>query len=124
MPCIEGLKYYYEPSVDVRGKYSRELAIDKVLELRQEAVEKYGERLSRMVIDYSKRKDGIKITVYLYNEERKRPYYLEPRDEMDVIHVFYGRTDKALGKQYWIYPDGKREEFEIGANGRCEYDKL
>lgn len=118
MPCIEGLKYYYEPRVDVMGKYSRELTIDKVLELRQEAVEKYGERLSRMVIDYSKRKDGIKITAYLYNEKHKRPYYLEPRDEMDVIHVFYSRTDKELGKQYWIYPDGKREEFEIEANGR------
>lgn len=100
--------YYYEPRVLVSGKYGQELSVDFILDIRKKLIEKYGERLQKVAIEYKKRKDGVKVTPFT---EPRRRYYEEYRPEMDQIRIFFSRTDKLPQKEVFVWPDGKIDEF-------------
>jgi hypothetical protein len=104
--------YYYEPEVRVTGKYGQELSSELILSLYQKCIQKYGDRLSSVQIDYSKRKDGIKTTAILYNG-RERTLYVNHRPDMDVIKIFVAGTKDLPPKEIYVYPDGKKHWFVL-----------
>lgn len=104
MGKITNEMYYYEPRVLVSGKYGQELSIDFILDIRKKMIEKYGERLQKVGIEYKKRKDGVKATPFT---ESRRNYYEKYRPEMDQIRIFFCRTGKLPQKEVFVWPDGR-----------------
>lgn len=100
--------YYYEPNVQVIGKYGQELTVDFILNIYKNMTEKYRERLNRVEIEYKKRKDGVKAAAIL---QPHRNYYENYRPEMDRIKIFFACTEKLPAKKIWIWPDGKIDTF-------------
>lgn len=107
MPSMMREVYYREPEIFVTGKYNRDISVEQVLAIKKELVERDGALLSKITIDYSKRKNGINVTITLYDSIEKVPFHLRHRDSMDDTMIFYSRTSKEDPKTVIVDKDGQ-----------------
>ena len=91
--------YYMEANVFVKGKYGDEISIDKVLSIRNDLVQKYGEHLCEIDIVYDKRKDGIHVTPLTTKVPN---YHFKKYTGVDSYFVRYLKKGKGVYKQYTI----------------------
>lgn len=107
MPSIMREVYYREPEIFVTGRYNRDISVEQVLAIKKVLVENFGALLSKITIDYSKRKDGIHVTPTVHKSIENVPFYFRHRDSMDDTHIFYSRTNKEDPKTVIVDKDGQ-----------------
>lgn len=107
MPSMMRKVYYREPEIFVRGRYGHNIPVEEVLSYKKTLTEKYGARLCKIVIEYSKKKDGIKITPITFETINDVTVYLFYRDSLDNTMIFYERTNKEDPKTVIVDKDGQ-----------------
>lgn len=109
--------YYREPNVIVEGKYSRELSVEKLLQILKESKIVFGIGLKEVHVKYDKRKDGIIATRIFYKngepnyEFRHKPLY-------DKTVIFYTATKTEPAKK--VVCSIETQEFPWDENGKEE----
>ena len=107
MPSIITEVYYREPEIFITGKYNRDISVEQALTIKKELVERHGALLCKITIDYSKRKNGVNVTIVLYDSIEKVPLHIRHRDSMDDTMIFYSRTNKEDPKTVIVNKDGR-----------------
>lgn len=107
MPSIIKEVYYREPEIFVTGKYNRDVSVEQALAIKKGLVERHGVLLSKIAIDYSKRKDGIHVKPTVYVSIENVPFRFQYRDSMNNTNIFYARTDKEDAKLVIVDKDGQ-----------------
>ena len=92
--------YYREASVFVKGRYNREVSVEKVMEIKKNCVEKYGHRLNKVDITFNSKKKGIIVTAYTLSEaDADVRLTLHDRPIFHRTRVMYGKS-KDLGPYF------------------------
>lgn len=107
MPSIHREVYYREPEIFVTGRYNRDISVEQILAIKKVFVENFGALLSKITIDYSKRKDGIHVTPTVHKSIENVPFYFRHRDSMDDTYIFYSRTNKEDPKTVIVDKNGQ-----------------
>jgi hypothetical protein len=82
--------YYPEADIEIIGRYARDINVEQAMEYKRVGFEKYGRRLKEVQIEYTKRKEGVKVRYITMSQERAdRCIYLKSRLGCDRTRITY-----------------------------------
>ena len=101
--------YFRNPRVVAEGKYSRELSLEKLLQILKESKIVFGIGLKEVHVKYDKRKDGVMVTRILYKNGGP-DYRFKYNPLYDKTEIFYAATKKEPAKKIVLDENGKEEK--------------
>lgn len=102
--------YYREADIFISGRWNREISIEDAMKFKQQGVEKFGPRLSKVDIEYKTKKGGIRVKFWHISEEDAvRDFHLKDRPCFHRTEIFYGRTGDKEPKKVIVDNDNWKE---------------
>ena len=91
MGIITGLiGYYPEADIKIIGRYARDITAEQAMEYKRAGFEKCGRCLKQVQIEYTKRKEGVKVTyITMSQESADRCIHLKSHVGCDRTRITY-----------------------------------
>ena len=114
MGIITGLiGYYPEADIKIFGRYARDINAEQAMEYKRVGFEKYGRCLKEVQIEYTKRKEGVKVRYITMSQEcADRCIHLKSHLGCDRTRITYFGMGSDVPATYLDIPSNQEVAWE------------